>query len=456
MKSQKTILFITPYFPPQGGGLEIYAQQIAKELCKDPHKRIVVVTSGEQNGIDRIQKVDNLKVYRLSYRFKLSNSPFSLSWISKIRRILKVERPDLVNIHTPVPGIGDLVAMLSPRIPLVVTYHTGSMKKENILFDIPIWTYEHIWLPILLRHARYIICPSDFVRLDFLGKYMSKSTTISPGIDNSIFKPDITKKSPHPTIVFVAAFLTKATKFKGLHTVIKSFSTLITEFPTLKLIVVGDGDMRSNYESEIRRLGIQSSVSFLGSLNQEELIEVYQKAHIFALPSKLESFGSSILEAMSCGMPVVSTRVGGIPSLVDDGQTGYLIKPDHPSILTEKIRYLLVNPQISKNFGLAARKKAVSSYSWKISAAKYDQIIDSILYIKPTIAQIVAYYPPHIGGMEIVAQQISHELANQGYPVKVLTSNIGSQNYPDIEISPNLVIKRLILAIIMAISGSPA
>jgi len=212
MKSKKTAIIFAPYFPPKGGGLEYYAHTISRTLSREYHWRIIVVTSGEKNGRDTVEQTDDFVLHRLAYQYKFSNTPFSFGWLAKIKEIMRSENPDLVNIHMPVPGIGDVAWLATGKRPLVITYHAGSMHKNNLWQDIFIWLYEHGPLQLLLRRADRIICSSDFVRFNLLKRYIYKSITITPGVDADFFKPDPSRKTEQPTLLFVAVLAAERNK----------------------------------------------------------------------------------------------------------------------------------------------------------------------------------------------------------------------------------------------------
>lgn len=441
-RSTTKILIVTPYFPPSTGGLERYAGELAKHLKSDHKWKVVVLTTSKQKGVDEKKRVDGLTIYRLGYQFKCSNTPFSFDWFLKIRKILKTESPNIINIHTPVPGIGDIVSVMSKNTPIVVTYHTGTMLKGRIPPDIFIWLYEHFLLPLMLRKAKNIVCSSDFVRFGFLHKYLDKSKTITPGTDIEIFKPDSAKKSNNKTVLFLAG-LGRADQHKGLSLVIDAINSLHESMPDIRLVVVGDGNMRGEYEDYVRKCGLNEWVKFKGNLFGNKLVSAYQNARVFALPSINDSYPTAIIEAMACGLPVVSTSTGSIPSLVDDGKTGFLVAPNDFEALTSKLKKVLNIPKVSTSMGKAGRIKVSKGFSWVDRSTEHNQLFNRIISPKPLIVQLVSYFPPHVGGMETVVQEISTELSKNNYPVKVFTSNVGAQGAPHKETSPLLEIERL-------------
>ncbi len=423
----KTILVVTPYFPPLGGGLERYALEIARRLDQNYKWRIVFASAGTKNGGDTITKTDGITIYKFGYNLSFSNTPFSFSWFRKIRALIKKEHPDLIHIHTPVPGIGNIAALLAGKTPVVVTYHAGSMIKGRLIPDIAVWFYERILMHVLLRKAKKIVCASDFVRDQFLGRwnYQSKSVTITPGTNTQTFVPDPKKRAKDPTILFVAG-LGKAEQHKGLQHLLDATKTLSKEISNLKLVVVGEGDMRPEYEKRAKSMGLD--VRFAGRLGGEPLISEYQKAHIFVLPSKNDNFSMVVLEAMSCGLPVIASRIGGLPTLIDDTKTGFLITAGDTGDLTKRLRELLKDPALRRKMGDAGRIK-LRQFDWSAKAKEYaelfNEVLTSELEKKPSIAHVAAYYPPHLGGMERVAQMAAEHLAKLDYAVEVFTSDCG-------------------------------
>jgi glycosyltransferase involved in cell wall biosynthesis len=378
MDKQKTILITAPYFPPQGGGLERYALEIGTRLHANHDWRVAFITSGEPGMPSESMIAEGVKVYRLPYVFKVSNTPFSFRWYGQIRRIMREENPDVVNIHMPVPGIGDIAAMVVGKRPLIVTYHAGTMKKGSFPGDVAVWLYEKLALRWLLAKASRIVCSSDFVREKFLGSFLEKSVTITPGVDSEFFTSIEKKKAPVPTVLFVAG-LGRAEQHKGLSQLLQSIRSIRGRIPKAQLVVVGEGDMRSEYEEQAERLGIGGSVRFTGRLEGRELLAEYQRASVFALPSTNESFSMVVLEAMASGLPVVARRVGGIPLLVEDDKTGFLVEMNDGLRFTEALRSLLTDERLAASFGEAGQRKAKADFSWALRAEAYNNLFSSLL-----------------------------------------------------------------------------
>jgi len=161
------------------------------------------------------------------------------------------------------------------------------------------------------------------------------------------------------------------------------------------------------------------------------------------LPTENESFGMVIAEAMAAGLPVVSTRVGGVPLLVEHDKTGLLVEPKSVKQLAKALSTLLKDQDKMEAFGTEGREAVLDRYSWEERVHAYQQLFEHTLSQESTIAHIVGYYPPHLGGMEVVAQELAVEESRCGKDVRVYTSNIGAKRYPHILQAGNCTVYRL-------------
>ncbi len=430
-QEQTNILFVTPYFPPNGGGLERYALAMAKRLRATHGWKVTFVTSGARFGKDEIAAVDGITVHKLAYACKWSNMPFAFLWPFKIRRIIRELRPAVINVHMPVPGIGDIASLVAGKTPVVVTYHGLSMRKGNRWVDPVIWAYEKVLLPLLLRRADRIICSSDAVRNDFLRAYRYKSTTVTPAVDGSVFVPAAGSRKPEPTVLFVGG-LGRSEQHKGLQTLIDAFVPVAAEIPAARLLVVGDGDMRSEHEERIRLLGLAGAVRFYGKAEGAALVRAYQESRVFCLPTHNDSFSMVVLEAMSCGLPVVCGKIGS--GLVEDGVNGFTCAPGDAPAFAARITRLLKDDALAAAMGAAGRAKIGAAYMWESRAAAYEAFLRGALPEgvpgKTRIAVVVPYFYPKIGGLENYSYELSRRLQRSGdCDVSVITSNHDGAGY---------------------------
>jgi glycosyltransferase involved in cell wall biosynthesis/peptidoglycan/xylan/chitin deacetylase (PgdA/CDA1 family) len=420
------VMISSPYYPPHPGGLEHYAEQMAVGL-QDKGWEAVVVTTGEKNYLE-LSEQHGVRVYRLPVLIKLSNTPLHWIWWWQVRRIMRHEQPDVVNVHLPVPGLPDVAAWAAGRRPVVVTYHSISMLKGTWWPDVCIWPYEKIALKFLLRKAHTIISSSDYVRDSFLRLYRHKATTIRPGFHASRFQPAPTRQPS--TLMFVAG-LNATDAHKGLPYLFEITRRLAPQFPALRVQVVGDGDRRGIYEAQCRDLGIADRVDFRGRLVGHDLVEAFQQSGILVHPTTNDSSPTVIIEAFACGLPVVSTDIGGIKAMIGDGVDGFVLPPRDVDALERAVRLLLADHVRADQMGQAGLAKVHQHMQWSQQISQTHALLEEIRVNAPRprqIVHVVAYFPPHLGGMERVAQEVAETQARNGHAVTVLTSRIGGIN----------------------------
>jgi phosphatidylinositol alpha-1,6-mannosyltransferase len=167
-------------------------------------------------------------------------------------------------------------------------------------------------------------------------------------------------------------------RHKALDALIEAFTMLAAEYPDLDLLIGGDGPDRSLLESMASAAGLRDRVKFVGMAPRPQLWSLYQHALLFAMPSRMpEGLGLVFLEAMACATPVVATRSGGTPEIVDHDRTGLLVDNNTPAELASAIRRLLNDPEKRRRMGERARKAVAARYSWREFAHQYLEVYSS-------------------------------------------------------------------------------
>jgi glycosyltransferase involved in cell wall biosynthesis len=169
------------------------------------------------------------------------------------------------------------------------------------------------------------------------------------------------------------------TPLKGIHHLIDAFGCIAAKFPSAQLLIVGKDENRTyaaDLKKQVAKLGLDGRVQFLGALPQSELAKRMAKASVLVLPSKSEGLGRVVIEAMATGTPVIGSRVGGIPELVEDGVNGFLVTPGDESALAEKMRWLLENTDEARAMGRRGRVFAERSFSTDCYLKAYKQIFE--------------------------------------------------------------------------------
>ena len=179
-----------------------------------------------------------------------------------------------------------------------------------------------------------------------------------------------------PQAILYAGVLTP---LKGIHHLINAFVLIAEDFPSAQLAIVGKNENKTyaaDLKNQIKKLGLNDRVQFIGPQPQSELAIWMAKASVLVLPSMSEGLGRVIIEAMATGTPVIGSRVGGIPELVQDGVRGFLVPPGDENALAEKLRWILSNPDKAGEMGTSGRAFVERFFSTENYLKGYQQIFE--------------------------------------------------------------------------------
>jgi glycosyltransferase involved in cell wall biosynthesis len=165
---------------------------------------------------------------------------------------------------------------------------------------------------------------------------------------------------------------------KGHLYLIQSAAGLLKEYPRLKFLIVGDGACRRELEAYAAELGIRNSLRFLGL--RKDVAQLLSVMDIFVLPSLYEGLGIAVLEAMARSLPVVATRVGGVPEIIDDGKTGILVAPADSRAIAEGIRSLLEDGEKARTMGVSACEQVKKNFGINLMVEKIEKLYNTLLY----------------------------------------------------------------------------
>ncbi|QHN43068.1 glycosyltransferase [Candidatus Mycosynbacter amalyticus] len=435
------LLFVSPYYAPSVGGVQQYVADLVAAY-KLEHEIIIVTTSPNHDSVTK-KVEDGIVIYYLPVLRTIANTPYHPRWKSQLKEIFDYEAPDVINAHAPVPWFADMAERANRgTYPFVLTYHAGSMKKGRLLPDIVIRLYERFVLPRTLRAASKLVA----VYPPFITQILGNSRQvhhITPGIATDFFTPSAT---PAMYDALFVGRLERTSEWKGVDVALAAVAELAKRGQHITLAIAGDGDARTQYTLRADELGIASQVTFLGSCDRTRLRDVYRASKFVVLPSKTEaeSFGMVVAEAASCGIPAIGSRVGGVPYVIDDGETGILVEPGSIESLADAMSWFLTDDEWRTSCGAAARERATHLFALQNTTESTEKVLANALRSPhPKNLQIVAYYPPALGGMERVAENVALELADSGETVEVVTSSIGFEpDYHD-EIKDGYHVSRL-------------
>jgi glycosyltransferase involved in cell wall biosynthesis len=196
--------------------------------------------------------------------------------------------------------------------------------------------------------------------------YDSAAQEINVGVNTDLFKPidqSRRKSTNEITILFVGRLI----PVKNISFLIQSFSNALKRLSELKLVLVGDGNEKSKLQQMTMSLKINNNVTFAGSQKTDRVIEYYNKADIFVLPSSYDNFPNVILEAMACELPIIATNVGGVPDQMKHNENGFIVKSNCMNEMVDAILTLGRQPDLRKMMGKKNRSEIIEKYSWQRS-----------------------------------------------------------------------------------------
>jgi L-malate glycosyltransferase len=312
---------------------------------------VKVVTFSDHYSEENARDIDTIVLPKLL--------PGKLSYISSVfalKKVLKQFKPDILHAHY-VSSYGFIGALSN--------YHT---------FYVSVWGRDIFQFPqqgnlnrrivdFTLKKAD-VICSTSHVMAKETNKYTDKRIYITPfGVDLAKFKPVEGMKTGETfTLGTVKALSDKY----GIADLIHAFATIHKSYTTSNLLIVGDGPQRTEYEELTRTLGIDAVTTFTGRVLNDKVPEYINKMDIFAVPSTedSESFGVAAVESMACGIPVVVSNVGGLPEVVLEGKTGFVVEKENPSQLADAFIKLLEDPELRRKMGLNGIEHVKENYNW--------------------------------------------------------------------------------------------
>ncbi|MCK9272828.1 glycosyltransferase family 4 protein [Candidatus Gracilibacteria bacterium] len=300
--------------------------------------------------------------------------------------------------NSPMHFVAVFAKIFNPRLKIfwylqnIPVYYLPQNKSVLVYF-------KRFFEKLIIGKIDKIIVNSHFIKGEVLKYFNKESEVIYPVIDTDFFVP-------HPTSPYqgeentqevdnisppcqgevrggLSLFINgRLVKGKNVELAIKCFFELKDKYPNLKLYISGDGEEKNKLEtlthssyslSLWERVGVREDIIFLGEINEDDVKKYYNKCSVCLFTSKIDSFGLTIIEAMSCEKPVVSLRLGGAIEIIEDGKTGFLAHDENEFI--QKIDNLLQNPELRAIIGENARKFVVNNFSKNTLYSNLDKLI---------------------------------------------------------------------------------
>jgi glycosyltransferase involved in cell wall biosynthesis len=352
------ILVLNHEFPPIGGGGGRAAEHICQTLAKRGYE-IEVLTS-HMDGLTREEERDGYHITRIPCR---RTQPFKASFLSMGlyvlagfwagRRFIRASRPDLIHVHFAVPA-GALAWALSKlyRIPYVLTAHLGDVpggtpEKTGGWFRFIFPLTHPIW-----RGATEIVAVSEFTRGLALKHYNAQVRVIPNGVELDATSPESICVNPTPRIVFAGRFMAQKAPVQIVR-VLKELGDLPWE-----CVMIGDGPLMEDVKAEIHSSRLGDRFQLPGWVEPQQVLDIFEKSDILFMPSLSEGLPVVGVQALSKGLAIVSSRIGGFLDLIDQGKNGYMVEVDDKDQFADRLRELILDREKLLAFRRSSLEKA--------------------------------------------------------------------------------------------------
>lgn len=363
---------------PTYGGSGVVATELGKSLAKKGHS-IHFISYAVPMRLDSF--VENIYYHEIEMtNYPLFEFPlYSLAVTSKMVEVAKYEKLDILHVHYAIPHATSAYLakkiINDEKIKVITTLH-GT--------DITLVGLEPSFLPLIkfsIENSDGVTAVSRFLKEKTITNYnINKEIEVIPNfVDTDFYKPSksesnrkLIAKQDEKILIHVSNFR----PVKRVQDVIRIFDIIRQKIPAI-LLLVGDGPDRSDCEKLCRELKICDKVKFLGK--QTALVDILSISDLFLIPSQSESFGLAALEAMSCGLPVISSSIGGLPELIVHGETGYIAEIGDVERMAKYALDLLTNENKYKYFSENSRKRAVEKFNSNAITEQYEHYYYKIL-----------------------------------------------------------------------------
>ena len=394
------ICFLCQEYPPevQGGGIGTYTYTLARALARGGH-RVHVVARAQREPFTREE--EGVVVHRITLPQDLLRSAarpltgpqsfldayaYSRVAAERARKIFREEGLDVV--QSPEHGAEGLGLLRNGVVlPHVVRLHTPLfMVNEAAGKKLGPGGWIVHWMErAAARRATLNTCASRA-----LARMVAARFGISPGrirvvpnaIDHDLFHPAPSPSAEQPTVLYVG----KIAPLKGALVLAEAIPRVLRKLPEASFLCVGsdhtvpgEGSTRERMRSILRASGTEGSVRFLDPVPRHELVGLYRQAHVVVLPTFWDNFPNTVLEALSCGVPVVASASGGVVEMVTHGQEGLLVPPGDPERLSEAITRLLLDPDRRREMGRMGREKVLQEYTPERAAARTLEVYEEAI-----------------------------------------------------------------------------
>lgn len=347
------VAIVLKTFPPDAiGGMETQTKKMATELQNSGHD-VTVFTKQTRDHDDSDVDYDIIRIWNWKYNNLVSDLTFLiLTLVALLRRPREFDVLQCMMIY-PVGFLGYVINKIAG-----VPYFAWIRGGDYYLMNDVRWKR---WMMRRVLSDTLVLAQSEEIKEDAVSDFDDIDADIEV-LGNAVSIPN--KTASGDGILYLGRLYPK----KSVEYLIKAMDGL-----DVRLTIVGDGPERSRLEQLAERLDVD--VTFVGSVPPDRVDHYYRNAEVFVLPStEGEGMPNVVLEAMSWGLPVIATDSGGLRSMVDHGNTGYIVPMRDPDAISKYIQKLISNPELAKQIGQSARSHVEKNHSWEWLVTELDSI----------------------------------------------------------------------------------
>ena len=358
------------------GGLENGVVNLINNLPAEKYRHAIVCVTQSSDFRNRIGRAD-VSVFEIDKRPGKDFPAYA-----RMRRILKSITPQIVHTRN-LPALDMLAPAWAAGVRRFVHSEHGLDKLE---LDGKNFRYNALRRTSRLVVDRYVTVSNDLkIWLhERAGIPESRIERIYNGVDTDRFKPEgAAMQLPAdfvPPGALVVGAVGRFDHVKNQTALVAAVAQILTNDPKLRarlrLVLVGDGELRNDMEAMVTDAGIREAVWFAGF--RSDMAEIYRAVDLFVLPSLREGISNTLLEAMASGRPAIATRVGGNPEVLPDGKAGHLVEPT-PQAIAETILHYLDDPASARVHGAYGRAHVLNQFSLRSMVSQYDRIYSSLI-----------------------------------------------------------------------------
>ena len=385
------ICVLNPFFYPYKGGTEKMLLEVYRRLAK--RNNITVITSSRPGKGSMVEEIEGIKVIRLKSNYiDMPVAPLPFVAMNELSETIKKVDCDLYHINNRYHYFYDSVsAIRKVKGKIALTIHNALPVGIDPVVDSLGLAYDMVWGRILMHEADLITGVSkSAVETTVPKKELRKAHVVYNGVDYRLFRPigrndegvrGLVRKFGENFESNEANILTngRLVEQKGQVYLIRAVAELNNEGHRLGLTVIGRGPMEKELTQEAQELGLKGRFSIRNGIEENQLPYYYNACEVFAIPSLYEPAALVILEAMSCCIPSIASRVGGLPEMMN--RYGLYVNPKSVKEIKDRICYELENRKKMESLAKKGREFIMSTHDWDDIAKKYEKLfLNTIRY----------------------------------------------------------------------------